>query len=77
MDFVWRRPVRMISRTRQVFISNVIIFNELKQFKRNKATAIDGLPPGMLKIVGNIFLVLYAIFLIYRLKPLQYQQHGI
>ena len=51
MDFVWRLPVKMISRTRQVFkmhyISNVFILNELKQFKRNKATGIDGLPLGL------------------------------
>ena len=34
MDFVWRRPVRMISRTRQVFkmqyLSSVFFLNELK-----------------------------------------------
>jgi hypothetical protein len=32
-------------------ISKVFVLNELKQLKRNKATGVDELPPGMLKDV--------------------------
>ena len=53
--FVWRQPVALLSRTDKVFeitvISRAFIVNELKQFKRNKATGVDELPSGMLKDV--------------------------
>ena len=53
VDFVWRRPVALLSRMDKVFkitvISHAFIVNELKQLKRNKATGVDELPSGMLK----------------------------
>ena len=55
VDFVWRQPVALLSRTDKVFkitvISRAFIVNELKHFKRNKATGVDELPSGMLKDV--------------------------
>ena len=47
VDFVWRQPVALLSRTDKVFkitvISRAFIVNELKHFKRNKATGVDEL----------------------------------
>lgn len=53
INFVWKMPSVMSSRTEQVFemkyISKGFVLKELKQLKRNKATGVDELPPGMLK----------------------------
>ncbi len=53
IDFVWREPFVMTSRTERVFemkyICRGFVLKEPKQLKRNKATGVDEMPPGMLK----------------------------
>ncbi len=53
IDFVWREPCVMTSRTERVFeikyICRGFVLKELKQLKRNKATGVEEPPPGMLK----------------------------
>ena len=49
IDFVWREPCVMTSRTERVFemkhICRGFVLKELKQLKRNNATGVDELPP--------------------------------
>ena len=53
IDFVWRRPSLMATRTEQAlemkYVSRGFVLKELKQLKRQKATGGDDLPPGLLK----------------------------
>jgi hypothetical protein len=53
VNFVWKSPLAVPSRTRLVFkaehISSEFVMNQLKLFKRNKSTGVDNLPPGLLK----------------------------
>lgn len=52
-NFVWKSPETVILRTNKTFqfqyVSKVTINTFLKKLRRNKATGIDELPPGMLK----------------------------
>ena len=53
IDFLWREPFVMTSRTERGFemkyICRGFVLKGLRQLKRNKATGVDELPPGMLK----------------------------
>ncbi len=53
IDFVWREPCVMTSRTERVFemkyICRGFVLKEPKQLKRNKATGVDQLPSGILR----------------------------
>lgn len=53
MNFVWKSPQKVTLRTTKNFrfqyVSKVSIMAFLKKLRRNKATGLDELPPGMLK----------------------------
>ncbi|XP_057308170.1 uncharacterized protein LOC130646052 [Hydractinia symbiolongicarpus] len=53
MNFTWRYVPPFSLRTNKIFmtgyISKIFVEKELRSLKRNKATGIDELPPGMLK----------------------------
>ena len=53
VNFVWKSPQDITLRTTKKFqfkyVSKVSIMTFLKKLKRNKATGMDELPPGMLK----------------------------
>ena len=57
IDFVWRRPSSLAIRTERVFemkyASRGFVLKELKQLKRQKATGVDDLPPGLLKDISK------------------------
>ena len=52
-NFSWKRPTKMRSRTDQKFIFKMVSRHEVEQqlrsVKRNKATGLDDLPPGLIK----------------------------
>lgn len=58
VNFIWRfiPPIRL--RTEKVFVlgyvSKVFVERELRSLKRNKATGLDELPPGMLKDCAEV-----------------------
>ena len=52
-NFRWKRPTKMSTRTDQKFIFKTVsryeVKQQLKSIKRNKATGLDDLPPGLIK----------------------------
>ncbi len=52
-NFSWKMPSKMPKKTDQNFIFNVVsrheVEKQLKSVKRNKATGLDDLPPGLIK----------------------------
>eukprot|EP00794_Sanderia_malayensis_P019561 gene19561-21491_t len=52
-NFSWKIPSEMSKKTDQNFIFNVVsrreVEQQLKSVKRNKATGLDDLPPGLIK----------------------------
>ena len=53
INFTWRFGTKLPRRTNQSFIINyiskVFVEKELRALRRNKATGLDQLPPGLLK----------------------------
>ncbi len=52
-NFIWKKPTKMSAKTDQKFIFKAVSWQEveqqLKSIKRNKATGLDNLPPGLIK----------------------------
>ena len=52
-NFSWKRPTKILTRTDQKFIFKAVsrheVGQQLKSVKRNKATELDDLPPGLIK----------------------------
>ncbi len=67
MDFVWKYPKRLTSRTSNAFkiqnVSNAFVLKELKKLKRNKANGVDDLPAGMLRdCYGHILIDSFKLY---------------
>ena len=57
-NFCWKRPTKMSTKTDQKFIFKMVSMQEVEQqlrsVKRNKATGLDDLPPGLIKDAAEL-----------------------
>ena len=57
-NFTWRKPIEIASRTNKKFnfkyVSKLFVEKQLNSLKRNKASGLDDLPPGLLKDAARV-----------------------
>ena len=64
-NFAWQFPTSITKRTTSVFkfqlVTNIDVEKIIKSIKRSKATGIDDLPPGLIKMLLMCFQCLFLI----------------